>query len=108
MAREIDESWIEEAIARYRRIESRQAEFEAALVDAEVIVRSPDNAVEVLVNAAGDIREVTLLAAAQGRAVADLSRSIRSAVMSAADAARWAREKLHAEIFDDYRSLEES
>ena len=108
MAREIDEVWIEEAIARYRRIEFLQSQFEAAVRDAVVTVRSPDDAVEVVVNAAGDIRAVNLLASAQGRTGADLSRSIQSAVTAAADAARWAREKLHAETFGDYRPLEES
>ena len=108
MAREIDEVWIEEAIARYRRIESLQAQFDDAVREAVVTVRSPDNAVEVVVNAAGEIRAVNVLAAAQGRTGTELSRSIQSAVTAAADAARWAREKLHAETFGDYRPLEES
>jgi hypothetical protein len=108
MAREIDEVWIEEAIARYRRIESLQAQFDDAVREALVTVRSPDNAVEVVVNAAGEIRAVNVLAGAQGRTGAELSRSIQSAVTAAADAARWAREKLHAETFGDYRPLEES
>jgi len=108
MAREIDEVWIEEAIARYRRIETLRAQFEDAVRAAVVTVSSPDDAVEVVVNAAGDIRAVNLRAPAQGRPAADLSRSIQAAVTAAADAARWAREKLYAETFGDYRPLEES
>ena len=108
MAREIDEAWIEEAVARYRRIEALQAEFDEAVHAVEVTVRSPDNLVEVLVSAAGEIRGVTILGAGHGRTGADLSRSVQVAVTAAADAARWAREKLHAETFGDYRPLRES
>lgn len=108
MAREIDEAWIEEAVARYRRIEALQARFDEAIHHAEVTVRSPDNTVEVLVSAAGEIRAVSLLAAAQGRTSADLSRSIQVAVTAAADAARWAKQKLYAETFGDYPPLKES
>jgi hypothetical protein len=108
MSRELDEVWIEEAIARYRRIEALQAQFDDAVREALVTVRSPDNTVEVVVNAAGEIRAVNVLPGAQGRTGAELSRSIQSAVTAAADAARWAREKLHAETFGDYRPLEES
>jgi hypothetical protein len=108
MAREIDETWIEEAVARYRRIEALQARFDEAVHDLVVTVRSPDNAVEVLVSAAGEIRAVNLLGPAQGRTGAELSRSIHAAVTAAADAARWARDKLHAETFGEYRPLEES
>jgi hypothetical protein len=108
MSREIDETWVEEAIARYRRIESLQAEFDKAVRDVVVTVRSPDESIEVLVDAAGEIRAVNLLASAQGRTGADLSRSIHAAVTAAADAARWAREKLHAETFGGYRPIEES
>ena len=39
MAREIDEVWIEEAIARYRRIESLQAQLDDAVSEAHVTVR---------------------------------------------------------------------
>jgi DNA-binding protein YbaB len=107
MAREIDEVWIEEAVARYRRIEALQAEFDEAVHAVEVTVRSPDNLVEVQVSAAGEIRSVNILPTAQGRTAAELSRSVHVAVTAAADAARWAREKLHAETFGDYRPLEE-
>ena len=108
MPREIDDVWIEEAVERYRRIESLQAEFDKAVHTAEVTVRSADNSVEVVVSAAGEIRDVAILGPLPGRTAADLSRSVRQAVAAAADAARWAREKLHAEIFGDYRPLGES
>jgi hypothetical protein len=108
MAREIDETWIEEAVARYRRIESLQARFDEAVHGVLVTVRSPDDSVEVLVSAAGEIRAVNILASAQGRTGAELSRAIQAAVTAAADAARWAREKLHAETFGEFRPLEES
>jgi DNA-binding protein YbaB len=108
MAREIDEAWIEEAVERYRRIESLQADFDKAVRGIEVTVRSADDAVEVVVSAAGEILDVNVLGAPQPPSGPELSRSIRQAVAAAADAARWAREKLHAETFGDYRSLGES
>ena len=107
MAREIDEAWIEEAIGRFRRIESLQAEFENAVHGVQVTVRSPDDLVEVVVTATGTVRDVTIVGSLQGRTSADVSRSIRSAVAAAADAAEWARRKLHAEMFGDYRPLGE-
>ena len=42
MAREIDEVFIEEAIARYQRIDERNAEFAKASAGMEVTVHSPD------------------------------------------------------------------
>jgi DNA-binding protein YbaB len=107
MAREIDEAWIEEAVERYRRIESLQADFDKAVRGVEVTVRSPDGLIEVVVTAAGTIREVTVVGRLHGRAEADVSRSIQAAVTAATDAAAWARRKLHAETFGDYRSLGE-
>ncbi|HEY0700641.1 MAG TPA: YbaB/EbfC family nucleoid-associated protein [Micromonospora sp.] len=108
MAREIDEAWIEEAVERYRRIESLQAEFERAVNRVEVTVRSPDGLVEVAVTAAGAITDVRFLAPLQGRANAEVARSVHAAVTAAADAARWAREKLHTETFGGYRPLTEA
>jgi DNA-binding protein YbaB len=107
MAREIDEAWIDDAIGRFRRIESLQAEFEKAVHRVQVTVRSPDDLVEVVVTATGAVRDVTIVGSLQGRTSADVSRSIRSAVAAAADAAEWARRKLHAEMFGDYRPLGE-
>jgi len=108
MAREIDEAWVEEAIERYRRIEELQAEFEKALGDVEVTVHSPDGLVEVVVCADGVIRDVTVVGSLQGRTNADVSRAVKAAVTAAHDAARWARRKLRADVFGDYRPLEEA
>ena len=102
---DIDESWIEEAIERYQRMETRLAEFEKAVTSVEVTVRSRDGLVEVLVTADGTIRDVRINGSLQGRSTADLSRSVREAVTAAADAAAWARQKLHADTFGEYKSL---
>lgn len=108
MSREIDEVWIEEAVERYRRIEALQAEFDQAVGTVEVSVRSPDGLVEVVVTAAGSITDVRFLVPVQSRTNAELGRSTRAAVSAAADAARWAREKLHTETFGAYRRLTEA
>ena len=105
MGREIDESWIEEAIERYQRIEHLQAEFDKALAGVEVTVRSPDGLVEVVVTAEGTIRNVVISDAAQGRSTRELSRSVQAAVVAAADAATWARAKLQQEMFGEFRDL---
>jgi len=107
MRREIDEGWIEEAIERYRRIESLRAELDEAARTFEVSVRSPDGLVEVFVTAAGAITDVRFLEPLATRTDAEVSRSVHAAVTAAADAARWAREKLHAETFGAYRRLAE-
>ena len=108
MAREIDEAWIEEAVERYRRIESLQAEFDKAVGGIEVTVRSPDQLVEVVVSASGTIRDVRVVGALHGRTSAEVSAALRAAVTAAADAAAWARRKLHAETFGDYRPFGEA
>lgn len=108
MAREIDEAWVEEAIERYRRIEALQAEFDKAVRGVEVSVHSPDGLVEVVVSADGAIRDVTVVGSLQGRTNVDVSRSIRAAVTAAHDAAAWARQKLRADTFGDYRPLGEA
>lgn len=105
MAREIDEAWIEEAVERYRRIEALLAEFDKAVKTVEVTVRSPDGLVEVVVTADGAIKDVVINGQLHGRTSAELSRSVRDAVAAAADAATWARQKLHAETFGEYRPL---
>jgi len=107
MGREIDEGWIEQAVERYRRIEALQAEFEQASRGLKVTVHSPDGLVELVVTAAGAITDVRITGALHGRSNAELSQSIQAAVTAATDAARWAREKLHAEMFAGYRSLRE-
>lgn len=104
MGREIDEAWIEEAVERYRRIEQRAAEFERAASSVTVTVHSPDGLVEVVVAADGVIKDVRV-GPLSGRTSADVSRSVRDAVTAAADAAAWARRKLHAETFGEYRPM---
>lgn len=108
MAREIDEAWVEEAIARYRRIERLQEECDARLAKTEVTVHSPDRLVEVVVGADGKIRGVTIVGSLAGRSSADVSRSIEAAVSSAADAAEWARRTVYTETFGSYPPLQTS
>jgi DNA-binding protein YbaB len=102
--REIDEAWIEEAIERYQRIESLQTDFEQALAKVDVTVRSPDGLVEIVVGGDGVIRDVAISDSAQGRSSRELSRAVLAAITAAADAAQWARTKLHADAFGGYRS----
>ncbi|HEY8534144.1 MAG TPA: YbaB/EbfC family nucleoid-associated protein [Micromonospora sp.] len=108
MGREIDEAWIEEAIERYRRIESLQAEFDKAAHAVRVAVRSPDGLVEIVVTAAGEITDVRVFNGANGLINVELSRSVHAAVTAAADAARWARDKLYSQTFAEYRPLAEA
>ncbi len=103
MAREIDEAWIEEAVERYRRIDALQSEYDKAVQHAEVTVRSADGLVELRVAADGTVRDVVITGT--GRGLSDLARAVREAVTGAADAAEWARRKLHTEIFAEYRPL---
>ncbi|GAA0793798.1 YbaB/EbfC family nucleoid-associated protein [Spirilliplanes yamanashiensis] len=105
MAREIDEAWIEEAVERHRRLESLRAQLDEAAAGTRVTVRSPDGSVEVVVTAAGAIVDVHILGSLQRRTNDDVSRSVRQAVVAAADAARWARAKLHDEVFSAYLPL---
>jgi DNA-binding protein YbaB len=102
VAREIDEMFIEEAIERYRRIDERLADFAKATAGMEVTVHSPDGLVSVLVSVDGEIRDVDIDERLLEESSADVSRSVRLAVTAAADAVRWAREKLRAETFADY------
>jgi hypothetical protein len=59
------------------------------------------------VTAAGAVTDVRITGPLAGRSGAELSQSIQAAVTAAADAARCAREKLHAEMFAAYRPLRE-
>ncbi|MFY1673624.1 YbaB/EbfC family nucleoid-associated protein [Plantactinospora sp. WMMB334] len=108
MTREIDQSWVEEAIERYRRIEALQAEFDEAIRRVEVTVRSPDGLVELVVSAAGTVTDVRFLGPLHTRTGPEVARSVRTAITAADDAARWAREKLHTETFGEYRRLTEA
>jgi hypothetical protein len=103
--RDIDETWIETAVERYRRIEGLLGELDRAAERVVVSVRSPDGAVEVVATASGAIRDVRIGGGFAGLSAAQLSRSVREAVTAAADAASWARQKLHADLFGDYRPL---
>jgi hypothetical protein len=107
MAREIDEAWIDEAIERYRRIDALRAEFDKAVAAHVVSVHSPDDTIEVLVTAAGDITDVRIRGSLQNRTAADLAQEVQTVVTSATEAARWARAKLHDQVFGDFRSLGE-
>ena len=95
----MDEAWIEEAIERYQRVERLLADFDKALAKVDVTVRSPDGLVEVVVAADGSIRDVVISESAQGRPTRELSRAVQAAVTAAADAASWARTKLHQDMF---------
>ena len=105
MGRSVDETWIEDAIERYQRLDRVMADFDRALAKVDVTVHSPDGLVEVVVAADGTIREVSISDSAQGRPTRELARSVQAAVTAAADAARWARAKLHSDMFSDYRDL---
>jgi hypothetical protein len=107
MAREIDEAWIDEAIERHRRLDALRAEFDKAVEAHVVSVHSPDNTVEVLVTAAGDITDVRIRGSLHNRTAADLAREVQAVVTNATRAARWAREKLRDEVFGAFRSLED-
>ncbi|WP_229071853.1 YbaB/EbfC family nucleoid-associated protein [Actinoplanes sp. DH11] len=106
MGREIDEAWIDEAIERYRRVEELRAEFDQAVATHAVSVHSPDRTIEVVVTASGAIVDVRLHGELSHRDPAEFAREIKEAVVSAAEAARWAREKLHGEVFGSFRTLE--
>lgn len=99
MAREIDESWIDEAIDRYRRFDQLRGEFDKAVASHTVSVHSPDGSIEVLVTAAGDIADIQIHGVLAHRNPVEFAREIRAVVTNAAEAARWARDKLHGEVF---------
>ena len=99
MAREIDEGWIDEAIDRYRRLDQLRAEFDKVVASHSVSVHSPDDTIEVVVTAVGEITDVRISGSLHHRNAAEFAREIQAVVTSAAEAARWARAKLHGEIF---------
>jgi hypothetical protein len=107
MAREIDEAWIDEAISRYQRVEELRAEFDRVVAAHSVSVHSPDQSIEVVVTAAGDIVDVRVHGGLRHRDAGEFAGEMRAVVTSAAEAARWAREKLHGEVFGSFRTLEE-
>ena len=107
MAHEIDESWIDEAIDRYKRLDQLRADFDKAVASHTVSVHSPDGSIEVVVTAAGAIADVRIGGALHHRNPIEFAREIRAVVTTAADAARWAREKLAAEVFGKLHPLGE-
>ena len=107
MQREIDEAWIDEAMARYRRLDTLRAEFDQAVTSQVVSVHSPDDSIEVLVTAAGEITDVRIRGSLHHRSAAELAAQMQAVVGAATDAARWARDKLHQEIFSGFRAFEE-
>lgn len=108
MGREIDEAWIDEAVDRYARLESLRAEFDKAVAAHLVSVHSPDNSIEVMVTAAGEIRDVCINVSLHDRDPREFAREIKAVVTKASEAAHWAREKLHGEVFGKLQPLGES
>lgn len=102
MTEELDEAWVQAAIADYRRNERLQAEFTARVGTAEVSIQSGDELVEVRVRADGSVRTVNVVGSLHGRTDRELSRSINVALGAAADAADWARRTLYAETVGRY------
>jgi DNA-binding protein YbaB len=101
----VDEASIERAIEQYQRMERLVAEFGQALAKVDVTVRSPDGLVEVVVAGDGAIRDVVISDDAAGRSPKELSRAVQAAIAAAADAAVWARNKLHGETFGGFGEL---
>ncbi len=108
MAREIDEAWISEAIERHRRVEQLRGDYDRAVESHRVSVHSPDDSIEVTVTAAGQITDIQIHGGLQHRNPVEFARELQATVTDAAEAARWAREKLHGEIFGRLRSLGEA
>lgn len=108
MAREIDEAWISEAIDRHRRVEQLRGDYDRAVESHQVSVHSPDNSIEVTVTASGRITDIQIHGGLSHRHPGEFSRELQAAVSNATDAARWAREKLHNEVFDQFRALGEA
>lgn len=105
MGREIDEAFIDEAVQRYQRIDARLMEFRRISAEMDVTVHSPDGLVTVVVSVSGVIRDVAIDDQLLAESSADVGASVRLAVTAAADAAEWARAKLHAETFSDYAPM---
>jgi DNA-binding protein YbaB len=105
MAREIDEAFVEEAVERYQRIDAALAEVEKAMAHTEATVTSADGLVRVVVAATGEIRDVQITGSLTGRGRVEVARSVREAVLAAADAAAWARGTVQAEMLHRYPAL---
>ena len=101
----MDDAWIERAIQSYQRMERLIADFDKTLAAVDVTVHSPDGLVTVVVGADGVIKDVVIGDEARERSPRELSRSVQAAVAAAADAAGWARQRLHRETFGEFPSL---
>jgi DNA-binding protein YbaB len=108
MGREIDETWIDEAIDRYRRVDQLRAEYEKAVAAHVVSVHSPDDSIEVVVTAGGAINDVRIHGTLRDRDPVTFAREIKAVVVNATEAAQWARDKLHGEVFGTLQSLGEA
>jgi DNA-binding protein YbaB len=107
MVREIDESWIDDAIDRYRRVDELTEEYTKAVASHRVTVHSPDGSIEIAVTATGEIIDIQLKGPLYNRNPVEFASELQAVVTNAAEAARWAREKLHGEVFGKLRSLGE-
>jgi DNA-binding protein YbaB len=107
MAREIDESWIDDAIQRYKRFDQQREQYEKAVASQLVSVHSPDDTIEIVVTAAGEITDIELRGSLHHRNPVEFAHELKAVITSAAEAARWAREKLHGEVFGKLHSLGE-
>jgi hypothetical protein len=54
------------------------------------------------------ITDVRIHGSLRDRDPVEFAREIKAVVINAAEAARWAREKLHGEVFGRLRSMEEA
>jgi len=80
-------SYNDEPLAKLLR-----AEFDKAVAAHVVSVHSPDDTIEVLVTAAGEITDVRIRGSLQNRTAAELAREVQAVVTTASEAARWARD----------------
>jgi DNA-binding protein YbaB len=101
----VDEASIQAAIERYLRMERLLADFDKAVAKVQVTVRSPDGLVEVVVAADGTIRDVVISDEAAALPPRELAASVQDALAAAGDGARWAKRKLHTEMFGEFPAL---
>lgn len=101
MAEEIDEAYVEAAVAHYRRLDERRTRLLARAADTAVTIRSGDGLVEIVVTADGGFRDVRIAEAAMRTTSArELSRTVLAACQQASHGAAWAREKLAETLLD--------
>jgi DNA-binding protein YbaB len=105
MSREIDESWIGEAIERYKQFEELQKQYDEAVASHLVSVHSADDSIEVVVTAAGEMNDIRIRGSLQNRNPTEFAHELQQVVAGAAEAARSARDKLHGEFFGKLPAL---